>query len=250
MISFSIITVSFNNAATIGDTLRSVARQTWPHYEHVIVDGASRDDTAAVVRKLAGPRTKVVSEPDRGIYDAMNKGCARAKGDVICFLNADDFYADDDVLANVAKMMEAEGLDAVLGDVSFFHPDNPEKTLRRYDSGYFSPARIGSGWMPAHPAMFVRRALYERVGPFRTDYRIAADFEWIARAFHDGRVRYKHTPKVFVRMRTGGVSTRGLRSTITLNREILRACRENGIPTSPLRLLGKFPRKLMERLRT
>jgi len=248
-LSFSIITVCYNNGATIADTLRSVAAQTWPHYEHIVVDGASRDNTAEVVASLAGPNTQFVSEPDRGIYDAMNKGCAHAKGDVICFLNADDYYAGPDILEKVARLLEAEQLDAVLGEVSFFSPDTPEKVVRRYDSGQFSPARLAYGWMPAHPGMFVRRAIYERVGPFRTDYRIAGDFEWIARAFGDGKISYRHLPEVMVRMRTGGTSTKGIGATILINREILRACAENGIETNALRLSLKFPRKLLELLR-
>lgn len=246
-LKFSIITVCFNSQATIADTLRSVASQSWHNYEHIVIDGASRDGTVALINDMADERTILVSEQDRGIYDAMNKGIARASGDIICFLNADDFYADESVLAEVAGLMTHENLDAVLSDVVFFQPDRPEKVLRRYDSGQFSPARIGYGWMPAHPGFFARRGLYEKVGPFRTDYRIAADFEWIARAFHKGDLRYRHLAKPVVRMRTGGVSTSGLKSTITLNREILRACRENGIPSNAFMLMTKFARKFMER---
>ncbi|PPD41670.1 MAG: glycosyl transferase [Methylocystis sp.] len=243
---FSVVTVCYNNVSTIADTLDSVARQSWADREHVIVDGASTDGTVALIEARADSCVSLVSAPDRGIYDAMNKGVARAAGDVICFLNADDFYADDGVLERVARLMEGGDLDAVLGDVSFFSPERPDKVIRRYDSGRFSPEKLGAGLMPAHPGMFMRREIFERVGPFRTDYRIAGDFEWIVRAFHDGRVRYRHVPEVFVRMRVGGVSTRGIGSTIVLNREILRACRENGVQTGVLRLLSKFPAKLTE----
>jgi glycosyltransferase involved in cell wall biosynthesis len=244
-----VITVCFNNASTIADTLRSVSQQSWPYFEHILVDGASSDGTQAVVQDHMGPRTQFISEIDRGIYDAMNKGVARSKCNVICFLNADDFYASNDVLEKVARLMAAHNLDALFGDVSYFHPKNPQKVLRRYDSGQFSPAKLRSGWMPAHPAMFVRRAVFDDVGPFRTDFSIAGDFEWTARAFRDGHLRYRHLPQVLVRMRVGGVSTRGIMSTIIVNREILRACRENGIRTNVFKLLEKFPRKLMERFR-
>ena len=245
-LSFSIITVCFNNAETIRDTLQTIASQTWSSWEHIIVDGASRDDTTRIVAPFISEKTTFISEPDKGIYDAMNKGIARAKGDIICFLNADDFYASADILEAVAQMMSDFELDAVLGDVEFFNADNPNKTVRRYNSGQFSPSRLAFGWMPAHPGMFVRRGIYERVGNFRTDYQIAADYEWIVRAFHGTHIKYKHLPKVLVRMRTGGASTKGLRSTFVLNKEILRACRENGISTSIFKLMTKVPRKLLE----
>ena len=128
----------------------------------------------------------------------MNKGLRRATGDVIAVLNADDFYAAPDILESVAQRISADDLDALLGDVDFFRPESPQTSVRRYNSGYFSPERLGSGWMPAHPAMFVRRAVYDRIGHFRTDYRIAADFEWIARAFHGGRLKYAQDRKSVV----------------------------------------------------
>ncbi len=236
----------FNNAGTIKDALQSVASQSWSNWEHIIVDGASRDTTTQIVAPFKSEKTTFISEPDKGIYDAMNKGIARAKGDVICFLNADDFYASPNVLEGVAQMMSKSDLDAVLGDVLFFHADNLSKTVRRYDSGQFSPSRLAYGWMPAHPGMFIRREIYERVGNFRTDYQIAADYEWIVRAFHDTQIKYRHFPEVLVRMRTGGASTKGLRSTLVLNKEILRACRENGISTNIFKLMTKIPRKLLE----
>ena len=246
MISFSIVSVCYNSAASIRRTMESVASQRFENYEHIIIDGASTDQTLEIVRECANARTRIFSEPDDGIYDAMNKGVRAAKGDVICFLNSDDVYSGPDVLSRVAGLLAGENIDAVFGDVTFHPPAAPHKVVRRYDSSQFSPQKIGGGWMPAHPAMFVRRTVYDRVGPFKTDYAIAGDFEWVARAFSTGSIRYTHTPEVFVRMQMGGVSTRGIRSTINLNREILRACRENGIPSSPARLMRKFPRKIAE----
>jgi GT2 family glycosyltransferase len=188
----------------------------------------------------------LISEPDVGIYDAMNKGVALATGDVICFLNADDVYADAGVLARVSAQMEQERLDALFGDVVFFDASNPQKTVRRYRSRRFRPERIAWGWMPAHPALFLRREVFERVGPFRTDYRIAGDFEFVARAFGPNLLRYCHRSEVLVRMRTGGVSTGGWRNTLLLNREVLRACSENGIKTNMLKILTKYPAKVLE----
>jgi glycosyltransferase involved in cell wall biosynthesis len=241
----SVVTVCFNAAATIGDALASVATQTYPHVQHIVVDGGSRDATMVIVGQFPHVAS-AVSEPDRGIYDAMNKGLARADGEIVCFLNADDKYAHPDALARAARLMADDGLDAVFGDVEFFRAEGPERVIRRYSSHKFSPATIADGWMPAHPALFMRRAVFEAVGPFKTDYRIAGDFEFIARAFGPGELRYRYVPEVFVRMRTGGVSTSGLRGTILLNREVLRACRENGIETNWLRILSKYPAKLIE----
>ncbi len=179
----------------------------------------------------------------------MNKGVHAASGDVIGFLNADDVYANQDVLAVVVETMERNHLDALFGDVGFFHSDNPSHLVRRYSSARFRPDRIAWGWMPAHPALFLRREVFQKVGPFRTDYRIAGDFEFVARAFGKQSLRYRHLPEVLVRMRMGGISTGGWRNSLLLNQEVLRACRENGIPTNMLKILSKYPAKLLEYVR-
>jgi glycosyltransferase involved in cell wall biosynthesis len=242
----SIITVAFNAAHTIADTLESVAGQTHPKIEHIVVDGASTDGTLDVIRRHGEHVARLISEPDHGIYDAMNKGLRLATGEVIGFLNSDDVYADTGVLARVSAIMEKETLDALFGDAEFVSPARPDHPLRRYRSERFRPDRIAWGWMPAHPTLFLRRQVYERFGMFRTDYRIAGDFELVARMFHGGTLRYRHVPEVLVRMRTGGISTGGWRNTLLLNREVLRACRENGIPTSLPKILSKYPAKLLE----
>jgi glycosyltransferase involved in cell wall biosynthesis len=223
-----------------------VAGQTYPDIEHIVVDGGSTDGTLDVIAHYRNDLSKVVSEPDHGIYDAMNKGVALATGEVIGFLNADDMYAHSDVIARVAKIMQRSELDALYGDVAFFRPEEPQKTVRRYRSSHFRPSRIAWGWMPAHPALFLHCRVFENVGAFRTDYRIAGDFELVARAFHSGELRYQYLPEVLVHMRIGGVSTGGWRNTVLLNREVIRACRENGIYTNYLMVLSKYPLKLME----
>lgn len=242
----TVITVCFNSAATIADTLRSVSSQTHPDIEHVIIDGGSRDDTVSLAKTLGRSGGIIISEPDKGIYDAMNKGVRRATGEVIGFLNADDMYADDGVLARVCSLMQQHELDALYGDAEFVRPSNLSKPVRRYRSDRFRPDRIAWGWMPAHPALFLRRQVFERYGMFRPDYRIAGDFELVARIFHKGELAYEYIPEVLVRMRTGGVSTGGLRNTLLLNREVLRACRENGISSNWLKILSKYPTKLGE----
>ena len=243
----SIITVSYNSAATIVETLKSVASQSHDAVEHIVVDGASKDDTLAVVREHGRHVAKVQSEPDRGIYDAMNKGVGLANGDVVGFLNADDHYAHDEVLANVARAFGDPRVGAVLGDVAFFRPEQPQRLTRHYRATRFAPKRLAWGWMPPHPALFVRSEIFQRVGPFRTDYRIAGDFEWIVRAFGPSGIRhFRYLPDTMVLMRTGGISTGGWRSTLLLNREVMRACRSNGLSTSWPKLLSKYPAKLLE----
>ncbi|MCV0437831.1 MAG: glycosyltransferase [Hydrogenophaga sp.] len=245
----SVITVCFNSAGTIERALRSVASQDWSEVEHIVIDGGSTDGTLSIIDRHRKSLAVVVSEPDKGIYDAMNKGIDRATGDIVCFLNADDAYADDGVLSRVACEMQDRHLDALFGDVAFFRPAAPEQTVRRYRSDRFRPDRLAYGWMPAHPALFMKRTIYEQVGGFRTHFRIAGDFDFIARAFGPGHLRYKHLPQVLVRMQAGGVSNAGLRSKWRLNREVLQSCRENGIRTNLLKILSKYPAKLMEMIR-
>jgi len=245
----SIITVAYNAADTIADTLRSVANQTHHNIEHIVVDGASTDQTLTIIKNQGKHVARIISEPDEGIYDAMNKGVSVATGNIVGILNADDIYAHSNVLKNVAKIMQEKNLDALLGDVEFFHPENPERLIRRYRSERFSPNRIARGWMPAHPAMFLHKQIYDNFGLYKTDYQIAADFEYVARIFYGDQLNYYHVPEVLVHMNTGGVSTGGWRNSLVLNREVLRACRENNIPTNLFLLLSKYPAKLSEFLR-
>lgn len=242
----TVITVCYNSAKTIGNTLRSVRMQTHKDIEYIVVDGGSTDNTLMVVAAEGSNVTRLVSEKDNGIYDAMNKGIRIATGDFVAFLNADDFYKDADVLAEVALVMQTEQLDALYGDVEFFRPGQQNVVIRRYNSRRFTTDRLGWGWMPAHPALFVRRALFERYGMFRTDYRIAGDFEFIARVFKHPELRHRHLPKPLVCMQMGGVSTSGWRATLQLNREMMRACRANSIPTNWLKILVRYPLKALE----
>lgn len=245
-LNFCVITVCYNSATTIGNTLRSVREQTYKEIDHIVIDGHSTDNTLEVIASEGSHVIKLVSEKDNGIYDAMNKGIYLATADIVSFLNADDFYKDDHVLARVAEIMEVEKLDALYGDVEFFRPGQQGNIVRRYNSGRFSAGRLGWGWMPAHPALFVRRALFDRYGMFRTDYRIAGDFEFIARVFKHPGLRYRHLPESLVCMQLGGISTSGWRATLQLNREMIRACRANAVPTNWLKMLLRYPLKALE----
>ena len=246
MMRVTIITACYNRVATIGEAIASVARQTYGDIEHIVVDGGSTDGTLDVLTRHRASLAKLIPGPDKGIYDALNKGVGAATGDIVGFLHSDDVYARDDIIATVAARMRSESLDALYGDVAFVAADDTDRIVRVYSSRRFHPSRIAWGWMPAHPALFVRRRIYQQHGGFKTDYRIAADFEFVARIFSRGTLRYAYLPQVLVRMRLGGVSTRGWRSTLALNREVLRACRENGIATNYLKILSKYPAKALE----
>jgi len=242
----TVITVCYNSANTLEQSLKSVIIQDWPNVEHIVIDGGSTDDSLSILESYQNHLAHVVSEPDKGIYDAMNKGLDRATGDIVCFLNADDQYASSHVLSRVAEQMQAHQLDALLGDVAFFHSADPTRIVRRYRSSRFTPERLAWGWMPAHPALFLNRSVVQRVGRFKSDYRIAGDFDYIARAFHKHDLQYQHLPEVLVHMQTGGASTAGWRSKVLLNQEVLRSCRENGISTNIFKILSKYPMKLLE----
>lgn len=254
---FTVVTVCFNASATIADTIASVQQQDYADVEHIVIDGASTDGTQAIVRRMANDRTLLFSEPDKGLYDAMNKGIARATGDIIGILNADDVYAHPAVLSDVARQFSAGAshdapVDAVLGDIAFLAGGSisaPTRKLgRRYRSTRFTPARIRWGQMPAHPAMFVRKEVYARVGGYRTDFQIAADYEFVARAFGRECTSYRNLDEVLVIMRPGGLSTRNLKARWTINVETVRACRENGIRSNLMMVMTKYPHKIWDSL--
>lgn len=242
----TVITVAYNSETTIGKTLESIANQTYSDVEHLVIDGASNDRTIEVAKAFSTSSTRIISEPDEGIYDAMNKGLALATGDVVCFLNSDDAYIDQQVLSRVALEMKQHDLDALFGDVVFFNSSKSENNSRRYRSDRFRPDRLAYGLMPAHPAFFMKRSIYQSLGGFRTHFRIAGDFDFMARAFTLYNLRYRYLPLVMVRMRTGGVSDSGLRSKWILNQELLRSCRENGIQSNIFKILIRYLAKMTE----
>lgn len=245
----SIVTAVRNGAREIGATLASVEAQDYADIEHVVVDGASTDGTVETVRRDGRRVAKLLSEPDRGVYDAFNKGLALATGDVIGYLNAGDVYDGPGVVSEIVAQFAAPEVEAVFGDVVITEAGQPGRVLRRYRSGGFTPRRLSWGFMPAHPTLFVRRAAYQRCGPYDTTYRIAGDFELCIRLFAEQRVRYACLPQVLVRMPRGGLSNSGWRSKWTITREMHRACRAHGIPTSYAKLFARFPVKALEVLR-
>lgn len=241
----SIITVVKNNSKTIEDTIRSVASQDYHDIEHIIIDGVSTDGTLDKIHKHKHRLAQFVSEPDQGIYDAMNKGISFATGELIGFLNGDDIYAGPEVVSDVVEAFHHQDTDSVFGDQVFVDILNSSKIIRYYSSGYFTPKRIANGWMPAHQTIFFKKTVYEKYGKFKIDYQIAADFEFIARVYAKAGISYYYLPRVMVKMRKGGVSTKNWKSNWIINKEIMRACRENGIPTNYFRIYSKYPRKLL-----
>jgi glycosyltransferase involved in cell wall biosynthesis len=234
----SVITVCFNSAATVADTLHSVGSQTHPDFEHIVIDGGSKDATLDIVSKH-GPHVEcIVSERDQGIYDAMNKGIRLATGDVIGLLNSDDFYASPQTLATVARVFDDPKVQACWGDLCYVKPDDTTKIVRYWRSSPFEPGQFERGWCPPHPTLFVRRKVYERFGGFDLRFSIGADVELMARFLAVKQIPCAYIPEVLVYMRMGGMSNRSLRNILRNNREIWRALRLHGLVVSPLSFFG------------
>jgi len=245
----SIITVCYNAALTIADAMSSVLSQRYDDVEYVVVDGKSDDGTRQIIERFIDQHSeaniKYISEPDEGIYDAMNKGIAKSTGEVIGILNADDFYYDETIIEQVASAFTPD-IDAVFGDLIFVSNGNRNKTVRTYSSKNWHPAKFARGYMPAHPTFFVRKRYYDQYGLFETDYEIAADYEMLIRLLYTHQLTYRYLPLTMVKMRMGGVSSRGIKSNITLNNEIIRACRKHGIRTNAFKIYPKYFRKVFE----
>lgn len=242
----SIITATYNSSAHIADCVKSVNDQTYRDIEHIIVDGASKDNTLEIVKNMPSRVAKIVSEPDKGIYDAMNKGIQAATGDVIGILNSDDFFTSDDVIETVVMSFKKDNIDALYGDVHFVSPDNISKTVRYYSSSVFKPSLFRFGLMPAHPSFYMKKECYEKYGLYALDYKIASDYDLLIRYLYKEKINYKYLKKDFVTMRTGGISTENFNSRVTLNKEIVRACKKHGINTNMFLLSLKYLYKIFE----
>lgn len=228
MMKVSVITATFNSAATLTDTLSSVRDQTYPLVEHLIIDGGSKDNTMEIVAGF--PHIKqICSEKDRGIYDAMNKGVKRATGDIVGILNSDDFYASENVLREVVDTFEQSGCDAVYGDLQYVCKDDVSKVVRYWRSGPYQQGAFKWGWMPPHPSFFVRHTLYDRCGLFNLDMKTAADYELMLRMIHKEGASLQYLPNVLVKMRTGGASNSSMASRLKANADDRKAWDVNGL---------------------
>ncbi|MFB1490933.1 MULTISPECIES: glycosyltransferase family 2 protein [unclassified Thiocapsa] len=240
----SVITATWNCVETVGDCLASVAGQSYPDLEHILIDGGSRDGTREVLQAHRDRLAVLVSEPDGGIYDALNKGLARSTGEVVGLLHADDVYADAEVLARVAGAFADPAVEAVYGDLVYVAREDTGRVIRDWRSGTFRPARLRRGWMPPHPTLYLRRALYARFGVFDTRYRIAADYDLMLRMLTQMSGRVLYLPQVLVRMRVGGESNRSVGKILQKSREDCRALRSNrvgGLGALAWKNLSKLP---------
>ena len=245
----SVITVCFNAAATLSDAVQSVLSQVPSpevpfDLEYIVVDGGSTDGTLDVLAPFRDGIATLISEPDHGLYDAMNKGIRAATGDVVAILNADDVYASNDVLARVAETFNSSGATAVYGDLNYVEADDLARVIRRWRAGTYSPGAFRRGWMPPHPALFVQRTCYKRWGMFSLSLRSAADYELMLRFIHRHGMSLAYLPDTLVLMRAGGVSNASLKHRLRAHREDWKAWRMNGYHPSLFTLLAKPLRKL------
>lgn len=247
----SLITVTYNSGTTLRDTILSVLAQTYRNVEYIVVDGLSKDNTMDIVREYEPQfegRMKWISEKDKGLYDAMNKGVRMATGDVVGILNSDDFFTANDVLEKVAAGFD-EQTDAVYGDLHYVHPDDLQHSVRYYSSKIFKRNLMRMGFIPAHPTFYCRRECFDKFGYYKTDYKIAADFDLLLRFIYVNRIRIKYLPMDMVTMRTGGASTNGLKSRMGGMNEHLRSLRENGVKSNRFILSLRYFYKITEYFR-
>ena len=241
----SIITATYNSVATVRDTLESIANQTHPDIEHIIIDGASKDETLDIVNEFSHV-SKVISEPDGGIYDALNKGIKAATGDIIGILNSDDFFPHNQIISTIVETFNKENTDSIIGDINFVSSKNLKKVVRYYSSKNWSPGKFAKGYMPAHPSFYVKKKFYDKFGLYKTDYKICADYELLIRFLYVNKISYHYINQTLVTMRAGGVSNASLKSRYILNNEIVRACKENDINTNLFKVSLKVFSKISE----
>lgn len=242
----TVITVAFNSVATIEDTIVSVIEQGYSNIEYLIIDGGSTDGTLDIIKKYERKIDYWVSEKDCGIYDAMNKGVSLAAGDYIGMLNSDDFFSDPSAIDKIVSGVVSSNADAVFSCLDIVDRSNQNRILRKYRIPRFSPFMLRMGVMPPHPTFYCRKSCYEKAGLYRTDFRIAADFEMLVRLLIKEKITWHFIDCVTVKMRSGGVSSSGINSSLVVNREIIRACAENGLYTNIFILALKIPIRLKE----
>jgi len=230
-LKISIITVTFNNAAVLEDCIKSVLNQSHNSIEHIVIDGGSKDNTINILKKYQNHLSKFISESDQGIYHAMNKGINLADGDVIGFLNSDDFYAHNKVLSKVCEMLKSNPeLDACYSDLIYVDKLTASKTIRYFKSSKFIPGSFSKGWCPPHPTFFVRSSLYKKYGNFDINLNIASDVDLMMRFLEVYNIKSLYVPEIWVKMRMGGTTNKNLANIILQNREILSSLKKNGLP--------------------
>lgn len=250
MIKVSLITVTYNSGKTLEGTIKSVLSQTYKNIEYLIIDGASIDNTINIIKEYVpkfNGNLKWLSEKDSGLYDAMNKGIRMATGDIIGIINSDDFFHRTDIISKVVEAFEHDkSIEAIYGDVRFVNDNALNETIRYYSSKNFSPCCFRFGFMPAHPSFYTYKHNFEKYGYYKCDYKIAADYELLTRFLYTNKIKSRYLPLDFMKMRIGGKSTANWKSNFILNKEIVRACKENGIWTCMPLLFLKYFIKVFE----
>lgn len=236
----SIITVCFNSQDYIRSTIESVLSQDYHDIEYIVIDGNSTDGTVEIIKSFGNKISKWISEPDLGIYDAMNKGINLATGEVIGIVNSDDFFHRNDSISKVVETLKKYPVQSVFADIIFVRRDNPEKVVRYFSSQNFKPWKMRFGFMPAHPTFFTYKTNFTKYGSYDSSFDIGADFELLLRFLYKNSISYKYIPIDLMKMRTGGVSTRSLKSTLTINKENLRAFRINKYYTNYVFLFSRY----------
>ncbi|ANP63466.1 glycosyltransferase family 2 protein [Vibrio alginolyticus] len=225
----SIITATYNSSETIIDTLKSLEQQSYPDIEYIIVDGASKDNTLEVVRQNCTRVSTIISEPDKGIYDALNKGIQAATGDVIGFLHSDDLFAYPDAVADMIATMEKNQSQAAYADLAYVSKEDTDKMVRLWTSGDYQRNKMLSGWMPPHPTFYMKRELYLSLGHFDLGFKIAADYDSLLRYLWSNNVSMSYLPKVLIKMRVGGASNRSLSNIYKKTCEDIQALKNNNV---------------------
>jgi glycosyltransferase len=228
-LKISIITSVYNNRATVAEAVESVLSQTYGNIEYIVVDGASTDGTVDVIERYADRITTFVSEPDKGIYDGLNKGIGLATGDVVGFLHSDDLFADESVVEKIARAFEESEAESIYGDLIYVAKEDTGRVVRYWKSGAFAYDKLKRGWMPPHPTFYVRREVYGRYGGFDTSFRIAADYDTVLRFLGREKITTHYLPEVLVKMRVGGASNKSLANLVRKSGEDLRAMKKNGV---------------------
>lgn len=242
----SIITITYNSAATLEQTIRSVVSQTYPHVEYLIIDGQSTDDTLTIIDRYRDKINVLVSEKDQGLYDALNKGIALATGEVIGILHSDDFYLHDRVLENYASVFLEQKSDAVYSDLYYVDKNDTDKIIRKWKSGEYQPGSFINGWMPPHPTFFVKKEIYLRYGTFNLSFKSAADYELMLRFIHKHQIPLAYLPEYTIKMRVGGKSNKNIQNRVNANLEDRRAWEINDLTPRFYTLYLKPLRKLLQ----
>jgi len=244
MMKITVITACYNSGATVADAIRSVAAQDYGGVEHLVIDGGSKDGTQDIVKTLGLKVARFTSEPDHGIYDALNKGIRAATGDVVGIMHSDDLYANASVLSHVAQFMAEKGVDSCYGDLVYVERAAPDKVVRTWRSGDYDRENFRRGWMPPHPAFFLKRSVYEKYGLYSLDFPLASDYELMLRMLYRHGVTTAYLPEVLVKMRCGGTSRAGVVNTSKMLMENYRSWTSNDLPVSPFTILMKPLSKL------